>query len=110
VPQTDALPAELRSPLSDSSSLHHLKGAATASVCSRMLVGSELGMGGVLSGGIILEEPGNVSRGLIRLRCEEYVRAGVRLQWVRLARVLLLRMLLLLRSWREPGGFLGGNF
>src|SRR5271169_4183186 len=38
VPQTDALPAELRSPPSDSSSLHHLKGAATASVCWRSLV------------------------------------------------------------------------
>src|SRR5271163_1315937 len=37
-PQTDALPAELRSPPSDSSSLHHLKGAATASVCWRSLV------------------------------------------------------------------------
>jgi hypothetical protein len=45
VPQTDALPAELRSPPSDSSSLHHLKSAATASVCSRMPVGSDLGTG-----------------------------------------------------------------
>jgi hypothetical protein len=61
------------------------------------------------SGGIILEEPRNVSRGPTRLKCEEYVRAGVRLQWVRLARVLLLLKMMLLRSWREPGGILGGN-
>src|SRR5271170_387615 len=38
VPQTDALPAELRSPPSDSSSLHYLQGAATASVFRRIFV------------------------------------------------------------------------
>jgi hypothetical protein len=57
-----------------------------------------------------LKEAGNVSRGPIRLKCEEYVRPRVRLQWVGLARVLPLKMPLLLQcSWREPGGFLGGN-